>query len=169
MRWSHTCCDLLQFKARRLIFDNRFSGPTSNPHHNSSWCPLVYPLVAYLKCRCCCVYAPDRSKYCPALHKLLIDQTCFLPLLVVVVFSRLPHVGTDLLITVNVPYPDEETAANSAFGVHCFFSGDAPSPSEQQQDPSTSGQSDGLCVDVGVVALRTVLKSFAILDWSLFG
>ncbi|CAM9938365.1 unnamed protein product, partial [Hapterophycus canaliculatus] len=39
---------------------------------------------------------------------------------VYVVNVRLPHVSTDLLISVNVPYPDEESAANSMSGVDCF-------------------------------------------------
>lgn len=83
--------------------------------------------------------------------------------------SRLPHVGTDLLITVNVPYPDEESAASSMSGVDCFVSGDAASTSSQQEQTSPVGADDGVGVDVGVVALQTVLRSFAILDWSLFG
>lgn len=151
--------------------------------------------------------------------------------------------GTDLLITVNVPYPDEDAAATSAASAECFrattagasvseappaaaqapaVAGDAASeeggstvgtevsreaertreaPTEEallrgdgivgvpQQCTSTregaSGTSSAAeggedsqqisscasvdCFDAGVEALRPLLHSFAILDWSLFG
>eukprot|EP00903_Cladosiphon_okamuranus_P006551 g6399.t1 len=153
---------------------------------------------------------------------------------------RLPNVGTDLLITVNVPYPDEEAAARSMASAECFRSsttagaegpgaspvpakataaagddakasddttgvselqraGEAPvevgllgaggvtgAPQECARDAAagvtavTEGGEVGRELasraratdsdsDAGVAALRSLLRSFAILDWSLFG
>ncbi|CBJ29147.1 conserved unknown protein [Ectocarpus siliculosus] len=153
---------------------------------------------------------------------------------------RLPNVGTDLLITVNVPCPDQDTAVRTMAGAECFCSGpsrhtaganeeistgapliDANKTSETASGahaaadgtaagtdkpfksaadfspeatvdgvggvdkPEGSGEIEagvgegkgekhsspggGDDVDLGVAALRTLLQSFAILDWSLFG
>ncbi|CAM9762846.1 unnamed protein product [Pylaiella littoralis] len=151
---------------------------------------------------------------------------------------RLPNVGTDLLITANVPYPDEVAAARSMASAECFFPSSAPPPPQQQEQHTTDagggvpgvaspeiasassssaaaaplaggqtppavsaaagdavasdtsargvgqgggsgrplsssdegdgGHGDPGC-DVGIAALRSLLHSFSILDWSLFG
>ena len=151
--------------------------------------------------------------------------------------------GTDLLITVNVPYPDEDAAARSEASAECFLStatggvavaeaspvpaqasaaGDdagasnvatdvaqedkkgvqAPkeeallggdgvvgAPQESAGDASGAGAgagaaaeggsedvgsfssraSDNKASDAGVKAVRSLVQSFTILDWSLFG
>lgn len=151
--------------------------------------------------------------------------------------GRLPNVGTDVLITVNVPYPDEDAAAKSMANAECFLAaatgvaGAEASPVAAQapvvaddaaaskvatglsQEPIGAGEvvaekallgGDGVvdapqevaweapgaraaaeeggkggrelssCAsrtdsDAAVTALRSLLHSFAILDWSLFG
>lgn len=150
---------------------------------------------------------------------------------------RLPHVGTDLLITVNVPYSDEDAAASSMATAECFLATAAgaaaaeaspvatPAPAvaddagasssvaaDTSQEAARAAESsveegllggDGVVgapqraardeagtgaaveggqdgrelssgargndCDAGVEALRPLLHSFAILDWSLFG
>eukprot|EP00752_Nemacystus_decipiens_P003955 g3621.t1 len=150
---------------------------------------------------------------------------------------RLPNVGTDLLITVNVPYPDEDAAARSMASAECFLesaacaavadaspvaaqapaaaddagsrnvatdvaqkavnAGQAPVeealsggdgvvgvPQEVAREVSGTGvaaeegrkgarelvsRASGDAPDAGVRVLRSLVRSFAILDWSLFG
>lgn len=126
------------------------------------------------------------SSACPRLsdctiYSLLVTRD--LPLL-----SRLRNVSTDLLVTVNVPYPDESSAANSSGNAMCFVEED---PEHREEGDSSqmnaAGGSSGARggperapgsepkVDVedkpgrlAISTLRTLLKSFAILDWSLF-
>ena len=131
---------------------------------------------------------------------------------------RLSSVSTDLLITVNVPYHDEESAAQSMASAECFTGavkpgdvttlgkqvtmhfdtltaeaaseaghssiteGDEKSVREEDGGQETSGVSeDGPSAPhaatargcgegiSAVAALQILLRSFTILDWSLFG
>lgn len=101
--------------------------------------------------------------------------------------------GTDLLITVNAPYPDQEAAMRSMASAECFSGVRPDVVSDQTSDnPAVAapistkdghdgtvesgaamalagGSSGGAGVGaVGVATVQTVLKSFVILDWSLF-
>lgn len=119
---------------------------------------------------------------------------------------RLPDVDTDLLLTVNVPYPDEASAAASPSTADAFiFASDnstttpkhpnnagvdmaaggsqhsdatdcvAGTPDchrrEEELSSRPEGEGDGdLGSDAaGVAAMRMLVESFNILDWSLFG
>ncbi|CAM9751997.1 unnamed protein product [Laminaria digitata] len=117
---------------------------------------------------------------------------------------RLPNVGTDILITVNAPYPDEDTAATSMADADTFTADRPPiveqthtsqrgnGPGEEALAAEVEGGAeDGVGVapeglpevaeaggvggrrgsvqgSAGVSALRSLLRSFKILDWSLF-
>lgn len=105
---------------------------------------------------------------------------------------RLPNVGTDLLITVNVPYPTEEATATSMASADTFTAADRPVDEQAQTSPGGSGPDEALAAEdeggvdavgvplkglpeavsvegrAGVPALRSLLRSFKILDWSLF-
>lgn len=143
-----------------------------------------------------------------------------MPCLLTADYHRLPNVGTDLLITVNAPYPDDETAAASMADAETFSSErpvveqshtpegesepdsgkpvveQAPTPEgESEPNEALAGQDEGGVDDkvgvapkglpqaaeagiggrrrsvegsAGVSALRSLLRSFKILDWSLF-
>lgn len=136
--------------------------------------------------------------------------------------ARLPSVDSDILITVNVPYPDEGSAANSSASAECFTGPQSQNTCMQGEPGGLQASPEGCdgapvaevaigkdsgeeCVadrDVaaeeagrggegsekvlappekvsrdaggivegsgGVDVLQSVLRSFGILDWSLF-
>lgn len=58
-------------------------------------------------------------------------------------YTRLPNVATDLLMTVNVPYFDEESAEQSMASAECFTGTVQPDDASSSETPGTTDTISG--------------------------